>query len=75
MEGCIVFSPDVSDTEEGVGVLCVCVVRGKHAESFVVVVLGTCETLGCRQPLTVCICGSGEKTELDVEVICIEVDN
>ena len=55
--------------------VCVCVCGGgKDAEPFVVV-SGTCETLGCRQPLMVCIWGSGEKTELDVEVICIEVDN
>ena len=38
MEGCVVFSPDVSHIEEGAGVLCVCGCGGgKDAESFVVV--------------------------------------
>lgn len=34
-----------------------------------------CETLSCWWPLMACIWSSGEKNEIDVEVICIEVDN
>lgn len=45
---------------------------GKDAESFVIVIF---QTPGCRQSLMVYIWGSGEKSEIVVEVICIEVDN